>query len=37
MVSGAKGALVGFWLFWIVLTGGVIYGFCYFDNRWLED
>lgn len=37
MESSGKGALVGFWLFWIVLTGFVIYGFCYFDNRWLED
>lgn len=25
-----------FWIFWIVLTGGLIYGFYYLDNRWLE-
>lgn len=25
-----------FWVFWIVLTGGCCYGFCYLDNRWLE-
>lgn len=25
-----------FWIFWIVLTGGCCYGFCYFDNRWIE-
>jgi hypothetical protein len=37
MASSGKGVLVGFWLFWIVLTGFAIYGFCYFDNRWLED
>lgn len=37
MASRAKGVMVGFWIFWIVLTGGAIYGFCYFDNRWLED
>lgn len=27
---------VMFWLFWIVLTGGAVFGFCYLDNRWLE-
>lgn len=25
-----------FWPFWIVLTAGAVYGFCYFDNKWLE-
>ena len=25
-----------FWIFWIILTGGACYGFCYLDNRWLE-
>lgn len=37
LVSSGKAALVAFWIFWIVLTGCAIYGFCYFDNRWLED
>lgn len=37
MVNSGKWVLVGFWIFWIVLTGFAIYGFCYFDNRWLED
>lgn len=37
MSSGAKWAMVGFWVFWIALTGFAIYGFCYFDNSWLED
>lgn len=27
---------VVFWIFWIILTGGACYGFCYLDNRWLE-
>lgn len=37
LVSNGKMTLVAFWIFWIILTGGAIYGFCYFDNRWLED
>lgn len=27
---------VMFWLFWIVLTIGAVFGFYYLDNRWLE-
>lgn len=26
-----------FWVFWIILTCGVVIGFFYLDNRWLED
>jgi len=26
-----------FWIFWIVLTGGAVFGFYYLDNRWLEE
>lgn len=37
MVSKSASGVVAFWIFWIVLTGAAIYGFCYFDNRWLED
>lgn len=33
--SGGGG--VAFWIAWIMLTGFVVYGFCYLDNRWLED
>lgn len=29
--------LVMFWIVWILLTGGCVFGFCYLDNRWLED
>lgn len=28
--------LVFFWIFWILLTGGCMFGFYYIDNRWLE-
>lgn len=28
--------LVLFWVFWIALTGFVVWGFYYIDNRWLE-
>lgn len=31
------GSVFVFWIFWILLTGGVVYGFYYIDNRWLED
>lgn len=27
---------VVFWVLWIAGTGGVIYGFCYLKNRWLD-
>lgn len=32
--SGAE--IVLFWVFWILLTIGVVVGFCYLENRWLE-
>lgn len=25
-----------FWIFWIMLTGAAVFGFCYLDNKWLE-
>lgn len=25
-----------FWVFWIILTGGCVFGFYYIDNNWLE-
>lgn len=28
--------LFAFWLFWILLTTGAVFGFCYFENKWLE-
>lgn len=24
-----------FWIFWVVITGGLVFGFYYIDNRWL--
>ena len=32
--SGAE--IVLFWVFWILLIIGVVIGFCYLENRWLE-
>jgi hypothetical protein len=29
--------LIIFWIVWVVLTGGIVYGFYYIDNKWLED
>lgn len=26
-----------FWFIWIILTIASVYGFCYLDNKWLED
>lgn len=30
-------AVVFFWIFWMLLICGAIYGFLYLDNKWLED
>lgn len=27
---------IGFWIFWVFLMGGALYGFYYIDNHWLE-
>ncbi len=27
---------IAFWIFWVILIGGALYGFFYIDNRWLE-
>ena len=32
-----NGSVVVFWIFWIVLTGGLVFCFYYIDNKWLED
>lgn len=29
--------IIIFWICWVFLTGGIVYGFYYIDNRWLED
>lgn len=34
--SSVVGAVV-FWIFWIALICATVYGFCYLDNRWVED
>ena len=31
------GELILFWFIWIFITGCIVYGFYYLDNRWLED
>lgn len=30
------GGLIVFWIFWILLICGCVYGFYYIDNKWLE-
>jgi hypothetical protein len=37
MCSSGTVAQVVFWIFWIILIGAAVFGFCYLDNRWLED
>ena len=31
-----KWQLIVFWIVWVLLIGGLVYGFYYIDNRWLE-
>ena len=33
----SSGALVLFWIGWILLIGLLVFGFIYIDNHWLED
>lgn len=28
--------LIAFWIFWIILIIGSVYGFYYLENKWLE-
>lgn len=28
--------VVGFWIFWIILTAGLVWAFYYLENRWLD-
>lgn len=30
------GGVIIFWIFWILLTSGCVFGFYYLDNKWLE-
>ncbi len=30
------GGMIIFWIFWVVLIGGCVFGFYYLDNKWLE-
>lgn len=37
MVSNGTAGLVIFWVVWVILIGAAVFGFYYFDNKWLED
>ena len=37
MCSSSTTNTVVFWVIWIILIGAAVYGFCYLNNRWLED
>ena len=30
------GGVIIFWIFWLLLTGGCVFGFYYAENKWLE-
>ena len=30
------GGVIIFWIFWVLLTGGLVFAFFYFENHWLE-
>lgn len=32
----ADGAIIVFWIFWIIAMIGIVYGFFYLDNNWLN-
>jgi hypothetical protein len=32
----SNGGLIIFWIVWIIIIGGIIYGFYYLDNKWLD-
>lgn len=36
LVSNGKVAQIIFWVIWTILIIGVIFGFYYLDNEWLE-
>ena len=31
-----SGGVIIFWVFWVILIGGLVFGFYYIDNNWLE-
>lgn len=33
----SSGSLIFFWIAWVLLTAGLVFGFVYIDNHWLED
>lgn len=37
MCSSSIVNTIVFWIIWVILIGAAVYGFCYLNNRWLED
>lgn len=37
MCRSSVSGVVVFWIAWILLIVAAVYGFCYLDNRWVED
>lgn len=35
-VKHANVPIAGFWVLWLALIGGAVYGFCTLENRWLD-
>lgn len=32
----SNAGMIAFWIFWVILIGGMVFGFYYLDNRWLD-
>ena len=37
MCSSSIVITIVFWILWVIMIGAAVYGFCYLDNRWIED
>ena len=36
LINDSNFSIFIFWFFWIILTGGLVFGFYVFDNKWLD-
>lgn len=36
LINDSNFSIFIFWFFWIVLTGGLVFGFYVLDNKWLD-
>ena len=36
LINDSNFSIFIFWFFWIILTGGLVFGFYVLDNKWLD-